>query len=125
MHLVSLDGREAYRITHDPADDLAPLWSPDSRHLAFTSTRLGSVSLWTADIKDGKPVGQPLKLKEGMQSTEAIDWTERGIFYSQWTRTWDLYTLPMDPVAGVRPARHVRFPIHGPDETTTPSVAGR
>ena len=35
-----------------------------------------------------------------MQSTESIDWTERGIFYSQWTSTWDLYTVPMDPVEG-------------------------
>jgi Tol biopolymer transport system component len=100
VHVVSLDGRQAYRITDDPADDLAPMWSPDSRQLAFTSTRLGSVSLWTADIKDGKAVGQPMKLKDGMQSTEVIDWTERGIFYSQWTRTWDLYTLPMDPAQG-------------------------
>ena len=100
VHVVSLDGREAYRITDDPADDLAPMWSPDSRHLAFTSTRLGAVSIWIADIKDGKTVGQPMKLKDGMQSTEVIDWTERGIFYSQWTRTWDLYTLPMDPAQG-------------------------
>jgi len=103
VHVVSLDGRQAYRITDDPADDMAPIWSPDGRHLAFTSSRLGSVSLWTVEIKDGKPVRQPLKLKDGMQSAESIDWTERGIFYSQWTRTWDLYTLPMDPVEG-RPA---------------------
>jgi Tol biopolymer transport system component len=103
VHVVSLDGREALRITDDPADDLAPIWSHDSRHLAFTSSRLGSVSLWTVEIKDGKPVGQPMKLKDGMQSAESIDWTERGIFYSQRKRTWDLYMLPMDPVEG-RPA---------------------
>jgi Tol biopolymer transport system component len=103
VHVVSLDGREAYRITDDPADDLAPIWSPDSRHLAFTSNRGGAVSLWTVEVKDGKPVGQPMKLKDGMQSTQSIDWTERGIFYSQETRTWDLYTLPMDLVEG-RPA---------------------
>jgi hypothetical protein len=35
-----------------------------------------------------------------MQSAESIDWTKRGILYSQSTRTWDLYTLPMDPVEG-------------------------
>jgi Tol biopolymer transport system component len=103
VHVVSLDGRQTYRITDDPADDMAPIWSPDGRHLAFMSSRLGSVSLWTVEIKDGKPVGQPLKLKDGMQSAESIDWTERGIFYSHRTRTWDLYTLPMDPVEG-RPA---------------------
>ena len=108
VHVVSLDGRQAFRITDDPADDLAPIWSPDSRHLAFTSNRGGTVSLWAVEVKDGKPAGQPVKLKDGMQSTESIDWTGRGIFYSQLTRTWDLYTLPMDPVEG-RPAGSPRL----------------
>jgi Tol biopolymer transport system component len=100
VHIVSLDGRDAFRITDDPADDMAPLWSPDGRRLAFTSNRLGSVSLWTVEVKDSKPVGQPVRLKDGMQSTRLIDWTERGIFYDQQTTTWDLYTAPMDPVGG-------------------------
>ena len=100
VHVVSLDGRDAFRITDHPADDLQPLWAPDSRHLAFTSTRLGSVALWTVEVKDGRPVGQPRKLKDGMQSTGLIDWTSRGIFYDQQTTTWDLYTLPMDLVQG-------------------------
>jgi Tol biopolymer transport system component len=100
VHVLSLDGRDAYRITDDPADDMAPLWSPDSRRLAFTSNRLGSVALWTVEVRDGKPIGQAAKLKDGMQSVRLLDWTERGIFYDQRTATWDLYTAPMDPVEG-------------------------
>jgi Tol biopolymer transport system component len=100
VHVVSLDGRDASRITDDPADDMAPLWSPDGRHLAFSSTRLGSVALWKVEVRDGKPVGQAAKLKEGMQSARLLDWTQRGIFYDQQTRTWDLYTAPMDSVEG-------------------------
>jgi len=96
LHVISLDGREAYRITDDPADDRMPIWSPDSRHLAFLSNRLGSASLWAVEIKDGKPVGQPVKLKDGMESGRLIDWTERGIFFDQRTDTWDLYTVPME-----------------------------
>jgi Tol biopolymer transport system component len=98
VHVVSLDGRTAYRVTDDPADDRSPIWSPDSRYLAFTSTRLGSLSLWAVDVKDGKPVRQPVKLKDGMQSAGLIDWTVRGIFYDQRTDAWDIYTMPMDPV---------------------------
>jgi Tol biopolymer transport system component len=98
VYVLSLDGRDAYRITDDPADDMDPLWSPDSRHLAFRSNRLGSVALWTVEVKDGKPVGQPVELKDGLQSAGLIDWTERGIFYSQQSRTWDFYTAPMAPV---------------------------
>jgi Tol biopolymer transport system component len=98
VHVLSLDGRDAYRITDDPADDMAPLWSPDSRHLAFRSTRLGSVALWTVEVKDGKPVGQAAKLKDGVQSARLLDWNQRGIFYDQQTTTWDVYTASMDPV---------------------------
>jgi Tol biopolymer transport system component len=100
VHVLSLDGRAAYRITDDPADDMTPLWAPDGRQLAFRSNRLGSVALWSVEIKDGKPVGQATKLKDGMQSARLLDWTERGIFYDQQTTTWDLYTAPMDPVEG-------------------------
>jgi Tol biopolymer transport system component len=100
LQVVSVDGRQAYRITHDPADDFAPIWSPDSRHLVFKSNRLGSVSMWTVEVKDGQPAGQPVKLKDGMQSAQLIDWTERGIVYVESWRTSDLYTVPMDPIEG-------------------------
>ena len=100
VHIISVDGRHAYRLTHDPADDFAPIWSPDSRHLAFKSNRLGSVSMWTVEVKDGRPVGQPAKLKDGMQSANLIDWTERGIFYVETRNTSDLFTVPVDPVEG-------------------------
>ena len=100
VHIVGLDGRHAFRITTDPADDFAPIWSPDSRHLAFKSNRLGSVSMWVVEVKDGQPVGQPVKLKDGMQSAQLIDWIERGIVYLEAVRTADLFTVPVDPVEG-------------------------
>jgi Tol biopolymer transport system component len=100
IHVVSIDGRDAYRITDDPGDDLTPIWAADNRHLAFISNRLGSVSLWIVELKDGKPAGRPVKLKDAMQSVRLIDWTARGIFYEQQTTTWDLYTAPMDPIEG-------------------------
>ena len=98
VHVMSLDAREAYQITDDPADDQSPIWSPDSRRLAFVSNRLGSAALWTVELKDGKPIGQPIKVKDGMQSARLVSWTERGIFYDQRTDAWDLYTVSMDPV---------------------------
>ena len=100
VHVISVDGRRAYRLTQDPADDFAPIWAPDSRHLAFKSNRLGSVSVWAVEVKDGQPVGQPVKLKDGMQSANPIDWTERGIFYVETRNTSDLFTVPVDPVEG-------------------------
>jgi Tol biopolymer transport system component len=100
VHVISLDGRQAHRITTDPTDDFDPIWSPDSRHLAFRSNRLGSVALWIVEVKDGQPAGEPVKLKAGMQSAGLIEWTERGIVYLESFETSDLFTVPMDAVEG-------------------------
>jgi Tol biopolymer transport system component len=113
VHVVSLDGREGYRITDHPGDDFAPIWSPDSRHLAFKSNRLGSVALWTVEIKDGKRVRQPVKVKDGMQSARLIDWTERGIFSNQFTIARDLYTVPMDPIEDTQPELSAKWSPDG------------
>jgi Tol biopolymer transport system component len=125
IHVVSLDGRQAYRVTTDPADDFAPIWSPDGRRLAFKSNRLGSVSMWTVEIKDGQPTGQPVKLKDGMQAAQLIDWTAKGIVYLESWRSSDLFTVPMDPAQGraTGPARPISYwrtgrnvnPVWSPD----------
>src|SRR5215831_5193530 len=98
IYVVGLDGRDAFRITDHPADDFAPVWSPDSQHLAFMSGRSGTVALWTVEVKGAKPVGQPVKVLDGMQSAQLIDWVERGIFFDQTSNTSDLYTVSVDPV---------------------------
>jgi Tol biopolymer transport system component len=125
IHVVSLDGRLAYRVTTDPADDFAPIWSPDGRHLAFKSNRLGSVSMWTVEVKNGQSVGQPVKLKDGMQSAQLIDWTGKGMVYLESWRSSDLFTVNVDPVDGraTGPARPISYwrtgrnanPVWSPD----------
>src|SRR5262249_719884 len=53
IDIVSLDGREAFRVVDHPGDDFAPIWSPDNQHLAFLSSRAGAVSLWAIALKSG------------------------------------------------------------------------
>jgi Tol biopolymer transport system component len=54
-------------------------------------------------------------VKDGMQSARVIDWTDRGIFYDQQTTTWDLFTVPMDPVERRQtgPPRLIPYPRTG------------
>jgi Tol biopolymer transport system component len=97
IHVISRDGRESHRITDHPADDYRPLWSPDGSHLAFLSTRNGGAALWMVAIRDGQPVGEPARAKDGMQDVDLLDWTKGGLSYSDFVRTYDIYTVPIDP----------------------------
>jgi Tol biopolymer transport system component len=96
IQILSLDGRTALRITDHAADDRQPVWSPDGRHLAFTSTRSGSVALWAVAVADGKPAGEPVRITNGMQDAELVDWTIRGLAYKQTRATNDIYTMSVD-----------------------------
>ena len=101
IHVIGRDGRMAHRITDHPADDHQPLWSPDGRHLAFLSNRNGSTALWTLAIKDGQPDGDAVRVKDGMQYVfQLLGWTARGLAYSEYLRTDDVYTVPVDPASG-------------------------
>jgi Tol biopolymer transport system component len=42
IYKVSLDGGEPQQLTHDPADDFSPAWSPDGTQIAFHSFRNGN-----------------------------------------------------------------------------------
>ena len=100
IHILSLDGLAASRITDHPADDRQPLWSPDGRHLVFTSERFGSAALWAVAVRNGQAVGEPARIKEAMHDTKLIDWTTRGLTYSQHLRTSDIYTVSVDRETG-------------------------
>ena len=121
IHVISSDGRTAHRVTDHPADDHQPLWSPDGRHLAFLSTRHGSAALWTVAIRDGQPVGEPVRIKDGMQDVVTLlGWTTRGLAYLERQRAEDIYTVPADPVSGEPGGTPVQIPYGRTGRNTSP-----
>jgi Tol biopolymer transport system component len=112
IHVLSLDVLTAFRITDHPADDRQPLWSPDGRHLVFTSERFGSAALWAVAVRNGQAVGEPARIKDAMHDTKLIDWTTRGLTYMQHLRTSDIYTVSLD--------RETRRPGGRPEQLSYP-----
>ena len=49
--LLPLAGGEPRQLTHSPKSDTRPRWSPDSRHIAFVSTRDGSSQVYLLSRK--------------------------------------------------------------------------
>ena len=52
---VPADGGQARQITTNPAYDAYPVWSPDSRQIAFASSREGSMDIYVVGGDGGVP----------------------------------------------------------------------
>ena len=65
------------RVTSDPADDFAPVWSPSGDRLAFSSLRQGRVELFT--VKPGGPAGESPIATKGLDVGKfAATWSPVG-----------------------------------------------
>ncbi len=56
IYLISSAGGEAKAITRHAAHDFRPIWSRDSKTLAFASDRYGNMDVFTMPISGGEPV---------------------------------------------------------------------
>jgi len=52
LYVIPIEGGEAHALTHGMAWDEQPRYSPDGRHIAFTSDRAGGDNIWVMD-RDG------------------------------------------------------------------------
>ncbi len=59
IYVLAIDGSVETALVKTAGINEAPVWTGDGRHLLFTSDRLGSTSLWSIAMKDGKAAGSP------------------------------------------------------------------
>ena len=93
-------GREVTtRLTSDPKQDLIliPVWSPDGRQIAFTSSRSGIRQIYRKDAGGG---GQEDQLTTGPNLKSPEDWSRDGryLLYSEIAPKTglDLWALPLN-----------------------------
>jgi len=82
------------RLTFDPADDLAPAWSPDGSRIMFTSTRKGQRDIYQ---KPANGLGTTELVFESKQQAKSInDWSPDGRYaIYDTTNLHNLWTLPL------------------------------
>ena len=85
------------RFTFDPKDDTEPVWSPDSRQIAFSSNRSGFYQIYR---KDSAGAGQEEQLTSGLDNKVASDWSRDGRYLLYTERAPrngnDLMALPLE-----------------------------
>ena len=55
IYTVPAEGGKATQLTTNPAYDTHPIWSPDGKHLAFSSDRQGSLDIYIMNKEGGVP----------------------------------------------------------------------
>ena len=53
IYVMNADGGNQQRLTNNPHADWSPSWSPDSKRIAFTSSRDGNTDIYVMDADGG------------------------------------------------------------------------
>ena len=81
VFVLAVDGsREIPAVAH-PADDTVVGWTPDGKHLLFTSDRAGSAGIYALAFEGGKPRGAAKLIKADIGQALAIGMTRSGVLY--------------------------------------------
>lgn len=105
-------GVEVCRLTTDSAEDYDPSWSPDGRHIVFTSTRDGSPQIYRMNASGGEVTRLTFDNATDQQAT----WSQSGAiaFASSRNGTPEIYVMNED-------GGEVRQVTNQPGLTTDPS----
>jgi len=77
LYVMPIGGGQATNLTSGVAWDMHPRWSPDGRHIAFTSDRGGGDNIWTIE----RATGETTQVSdEGFRLLSQPDWTPDGEF---------------------------------------------
>jgi serine/threonine-protein kinase len=102
------------RLTFDPAFDSKPVWTPDSRRIAFGSAR-GDQSTLNLYWQPADGTGDTKRLTESKNEQRPASWHSSGKFLAfeeqNPTTSWDLMILPMegDDALGWKPGKATVF----------------
>ncbi|MHB1425887.1 MAG: S41 family peptidase [Gemmataceae bacterium] len=97
--IVETIGGTARAVTSHPAHDIMPVFSPDGRHIAFSSNRHGSYDVFVVPVQGGRPQ----RLTVDSASEMVCGWTPDGknILFASTRSTdfppnFELYTVPVE-----------------------------
>ena len=99
--MIALDGSFETALTDHPANDLAPLWTPDGSAVVFASDRRGSMDLWMVPVAEGRIAGPAALVKPDLGRALPMAFTRDGrLFYGLRTGHTETYLAGIDLASG-------------------------
>jgi hypothetical protein len=75
-------------------------WTPDGKHILFSTDRSGSTDAWLIAVADGKTQGEPVFVRKDWGSWP-MGFTRSGaFFYGVNNNAWDVKIAELDPAGG-------------------------
>jgi Tol biopolymer transport system component len=101
IFLLSSDGRTDIPLVEHPANDRAPVWTPDGKEVLFLSDRTGVFALWGIAVAGGRGKGSPVLLRRDVGTVVPLGMTALGgYYYGASNGTYDVYAAELDPATG-------------------------
>lgn len=113
IYVMSRDGRELVQITSDLAQDCDPTWTPDGRHILFSSDPDGIYNIYSVDTETGEISKVTNVLSGAFFPAVSPDGT-RLLFVGYGTDGYDLFISDLD-ITSARPAPRTHNPIPAPE----------
>jgi Tol biopolymer transport system component len=102
IYLLSADASSESVVVTGASVNSYPFWSPDGSTLFFVSNRGGGRQLWSVQIRNGKPQGDPIQVRRFDGHVDPIGMTNAGVIYFKNVAAPrdDIYTARFDATTG-------------------------
>jgi Tol biopolymer transport system component len=101
IFVVASDGSRRTPLVQHAADDILLGWSPDGKHILFSSDRTGTADAWLLGVAEGRPQGAPQLVKKDLGRVSPMGFARDGSFYyNLGIGGFDVYVATVDTASG-------------------------
>jgi Tol biopolymer transport system component len=113
IYLLSGDGNSETPLVKHPANDKLLGWAPGRKEILFLSDRSGTWDAFLIQVKDGKALGSPRRIKGEIGQAEPLGFTQDGSYYFGLSTRWfNTHIAALDLQAG-KQSEPLKQPIVG------------
>jgi Tol biopolymer transport system component len=111
IYVIAADGSGETALVKMGGINDSPVWTPDGKHVVYTSNRSDGFGLWSIAVQDGKPVGAPTRIKGNLGPTLNVGFTRSGtLYYLNYSDGEEAtFIADLDPATGNLRSSPVRF----------------